>query len=145
VSYSLAPLYVGWRGTIGRAQYVYDTLSMAQKWPSTEREFIRRFPVPESSSLHNLPQELKSASGSALSAKHLQAFRVLVQDYSDYIPILNDYKATATTRVAADRSLLTSLTAISYEELRSLSHRALSSPVSSIYPFYFPWRVVSDR
>ena len=100
---------------------------MAQNWPSNEREFLRRFPVHESSTIHNLPRELKSASGSAWSAKHLQACRVLVQDHSGNIPILNDYKTTATDRVAADRSLLTSLTSISYEELRSLSHRALRS------------------
>lgn len=116
LSFSLVPLLL--------CQY------MAQKWPSNEREFLRRFPVHESSTIHNLPRELKSASGSAWSAKHLQACRVLVQDYSGNtysIPILNDYKTTATARVAADRSLLTSLTSFSYEELRSLSHRALRS------------------
>ncbi len=40
---------------------------------------------------------------------------------------MTTYKTTATARVAADRSLLTSLTSFSYEELRSLSHRALRS------------------
>jgi len=100
---------------------------MAQKWPSTEREFLRRFPIDESGTIHDLPLELKSASGSSWSAKHLQACRVLAQDHMAGIPILSDDMAMATAHVAADQSLLVSLTAFSYEEMRSLSHRALRS------------------
>jgi hypothetical protein len=100
---------------------------MAQKWPSNEQEFLHRFSLHETSTIHSLPHKLKSASGSVWSAKHLQACRVLVQDHRGNVPILNDYNTTATDLVASDRSLLTSLTSISYEELRSLSHRALRS------------------
>lgn len=100
---------------------------MAQKWPSTEQEFLHRFPLHESVILHDLPPELKSGSGSSWSAKHLQACRVLVKDHGRGIPILNDYMITARDRVAADRSLLKSLEEFSHEELRSFSHRALRS------------------
>ncbi|KAI9728856.1 MAG: hypothetical protein M1834_007113 [Cirrosporium novae-zelandiae] len=101
---------------------------MAQKWPSTEREFLRRFASHETENIHNLPPELKSASGSSWSAKHLQACRVLVQDHGACPPILNKFMATAREQVAADPSLLTSLAAFSRDELRRLSHRELRRP-----------------
>jgi tRNA isopentenyl-2-thiomethyl-A-37 hydroxylase MiaE len=95
---------------------------MPQRWPSTEREFLRRFPDHESTIIHNLPPELQSASGSSWSAKHLQACRVLVQDHNGCIPILNDFLVIAADRISADQTLLDDLGALSREELRILSH-----------------------
>ncbi|KAL5351060.1 hypothetical protein ACLOAV_004635 [Pseudogymnoascus australis] len=107
---------------------------MAHKWPSTEREFLRKFPDLALFTIQDLPPELKTYSGSAWSAKHLQACRVLVEDYNQDLPILNQFAGTATNIIGANESLLASLGQFSRDQLRTFPHRKLrNNPFASFF------------
>jgi len=98
---------------------------MSSVYPSSPEEFNRRFPNHQQNTIHSLGN-LKAASGSQWSSRHLEACRVLLKTHRNQIPLINNARISAArTLIARFPSPVADLTRVSLSEVGRMGHQEL--------------------
>ena len=107
----------------------------AARYPSTKTEFEKQFPDRARHTIHSLPPDLRSASGSNWNLNHLRACRVLFKSCS-VPPALKSHTSAASRKVDESTMPLRSLTKLSADKISKMCHRELRLAGEDFGPFY---------